>query len=833
MKKFYSFLFVLAAIMAFKWSVYYNMVQTPGELAVPVLLTVVFSIWAFLLLNKSLKTKGSILFLLLYTVFSIIFLVDVIYFKQFNARASVMLLQQMGVVGDVKNSINQLITIHHFTALIDLPLWAGLIIYVAKKDLNIKINYKALSVIPAVLAIVLMITPFRAAYSDNLAKREFFSFHVQDVVTAVMNKDDLAMDNVSIVSEINYRNKVYTDKEALKQMKYNGIGKGKNLIVVQLESFQNFVINREYNGQELTPVLNNLIKDQSLYYDSYFEQLGMGNTSDAEFSTNNGIYPTVYGQSYALYTNNAFRGLPWQLRDQGYNAYVFHGYKPEFWNREAAYPGQGFERYYSEKDYTITEPIGFGLNDKEFFAQNVNFLKDNEKPFYSFMITLSNHHPYQLPKKHQQINLLDKHVGTLFGDYVQAVKYTDDAIGEFIQELKDNGLYDNSVIVFYGDHHGLISSDEESKNIMEDLLGKPYLSDEMLHIPMIIHVPGSGVNETVKTIGTQIDFLPTIMNILGINNDNYLIFGKDLSNTPVEDSYAAFQIYATYGSFINDKYIFEMSNDYVFENAKAYDRKTYAPVDVNLCLSMYNSVREDFKKAKFIMDNNLLASATKYVGDQYKPENNVAATATPAYIPLEGGRINGVSGTNSLEALTSSYDQNIKTIGLAFSWTEDEDLVAVKDWAATEKLFEEPLKDHSLNGFMMGKMKNDLTQLNVRRVLDWLSSHEDSVIVADSGNKGVEFAKYIYDNYKDAKDRFVYKVDSLEEYNRLGYLEMKNIILDLNKVPNTPEEVINFLKTNTVYAVLVNKDVLAPEQLLEIKKYTTVYFEGVEGYQKQ
>lgn len=833
MKKFYSFLFVLAAIMAFKWSVYYNMVQTPGGLAVPVLLTVVFSIWAFLLLNKSLKTKGSVLFLILYTVFSIIFLVDVIYFKQFNARASVMLLQQMGVVGDVKNSINQLITIHHFTALIDLPLWAGLIIYVAKKDLNIKINYKALSVIPAILAIVLMITPFRAAYSDNLAKREFFSFHVQDVVTAVMNKDDLAMDNVNIVSEINYRNKVYTDQEALKQMKYNGIGKGKNLIVVQLESFQNFVINREYNGQELTPVLNNLIKDQSLYYDSYYEQLGMGNTSDAEFSTNNGIYPTVYGQSYALYTNNAFRGLPWQLRDQGYNAYVFHGYKPEFWNREAAYPGQGFERYYSEKDYTITEPIGFGLNDKEFFAQNVNFLKDNEKPFYSFMITLSNHHPYQLPKKHQQINLLDKHVGTLFGDYVQAVKYTDDAIGEFIQELKDNGLYDNSVIVFYGDHHGLISSDEESKNIMEDLLGKPYLSDEMLHIPMIIHVPGSGINETVKTIGTQIDFLPTIMNILGINNDNYLIFGKDLSNTPVEDSYAAFQIYATYGSFINDKYIFEMSNDYVFENAKAYDRKTYAPVDVNLCLSMYNSVREDFKKAKFIMDNNLLANATKYVGDQYKPENNIAATATPDYIPLEGGRINGVSGTNSLEALTSSYEQNIKTIGLAFSWTEDEDLVAVKDWAATEKLFEQPLKDHSLNGFMMGKMKNGLTQLNVRRVLDWLSSHEDSMIVADSGDKGVEFAKYIYDNYKDAKDRFVYKVDSLEEYNRLGYLEMKNIVLDLNKVPNTTEEVINFLKTNTVYAVLVNKDVLTPDQLLEIKKYTTVYFEGAEGYQKQ
>lgn len=833
MKKFYGFLFVLAAIMAFKWSVYYNMVQTPGGLSIPVLLTVVFSIWTFLLLNKSLKTKGSILFVVLYTLFSIIFLVDVVYFKQFNARASVMLLQQMGVVGDVKSSISQLLTIHHFTALIDLPLWIGLVAYLSKKQVEIKINYRVLSVLPAVLAIILVIAPFRTVYSDNLAKREFFSFHVQDVVTAVMNKDDLAMDNVNIISEINYRNKVYTDPKAMAAMKYNAIGKGKNLIVVQLESFQNFVINWEYNGQELTPNLNKLIKDQTLYYDSYYEQLGMGNTSDAEFATNNGIYPTVYGQSYALYTNNAFRGLPWQLRDNGYNAYVFHGYKPEFWNREAAYPGQGFERYYSEKDYTITEPIGFGLNDKEFFKQNVDYLKDSEKPFYSFMITLSNHHPYQLPKKHQQINLLDKHVGTLFGDYVQAVRYTDDAIGEFIEELKANGMYDNSVIVFYGDHHGLISSDEESKKIMEDVLGKPYLSDEMLHIPMLIHVPGSGVNETVKTIGTQIDFLPTIMNIMGITNDNYLIFGKDLNNTPVEDSYAAFQIYATYGSFINDKYIFEMSNDYVFENSKAYDRKTYAPVDVNLCLSMYNKVREDFKKAKFVMDNNLLADATKYVGDQYRPDKKVAEETTPNYIPLDGGRIDGVAGTNSLEALTSSYEQDIKTIGLSFNWTEDEDLVAIKDWSYAQNLFETPLSDQTLNSFMTGKMKDDLTQLNVRRILDWLSVHEESYILADAGNRGVDFAKYMYDHFKDAKDRFIYKVDSLEEYNRLGYLEIKNIMLDLNKVPSTPEDVIDFLKTNQVYGVLVKKDLLTPEQVQEMKKYTTVYFEGPEGYQKQ
>lgn len=833
MKKIYGMLSVIALIMAFKWSVYYNMVQTPGELAVPVLLTVMFSLWGFLILERSLKTKGGILFILLYSAFSIIFLVDVIYFKQFNARASVILLKQMGVVGDVKASITQLITIHHFTALIDLPLWAFLIFYINKKAIPVKINYKMLSIIPVVLGIVVSVAPLRAAYSDNLAQREFFSFHVQDVVKAVMTKEDLLVDDVSIVDEINFRNKIYTQPEELAKLKYNAIGKGKNLIVVQLESFQDFVIDFKYNDQELTPNLNQLIKGNTLYYDSYYEQLGMGNTSDAEFATNNGIYPTVYGQSYALYTNNAFRGLPWQLRDQGYNAYVFHGYKAEFWNREAAYPAQGFERYYSEKDYTITEPIGFGLNDKEFFHQNIEFLKDNEKPFYSFMISLSNHHPYQMPKEHQNIKLLDQHVGTLFGDYLQSVRYTDEAIGEFITELKEKGLYDNSVIVFYGDHHGLIRSDEESKKIMEEVLGKEYLSDEMLHIPLMIHIPGSGVNETVKTIGTQIDFLPTILNIMGVANDNYLIFGKDLSNTPVSESYAAFQIYATYGSFINDKYIFEMSNDYVFENSKAYDRKTYAPVDVNLCLSMYNAVREDFKKAKYIMDNNLLKDATVYTGDQYHVKPKQAVAQMPDYIPKNGGRIEGVIGTNSLEALESSYEKEIKTIGLSFSWTEEDEIIALSNWSEIPNLFEEPMEQHRLNTFMTAKMKGGLTQLNVRRVLDWLSNHEETYILVDANDRGVDFAKYIYDNYKDATNRFIYKVNSLEAYNRLSYLEINQVMFDYDQFSNSYEELLGFLKTNTAYGVVSSKGKFTKEQIEALKKLTSVYEQGEEGYIKK
>lgn len=595
----------LIGLMAYKWSVYYDFVQCPGGFVLPVVLTVLFSIWFFAFLSRTLKTPGRWLFFALYALISVIFLVDAVYFKQFNARASIRLMNQVGAVGDVKASILQLLSLKHFTSLLDLPFIAAFIFYLRRHDEKFNIPLRVLTVLPVIMALVLVVAPFRTVYAETVSKREFFSFHVQDIVRAfTSDQDDDVLNATDLVNELKIRNASYKSIKTLEKGKYWGIGKGKNLIVLQIESFQDFVINRTYNGVELTPNLNKLMKDNTLYYPNYFEQVGMGNTSDAEFSTQNGMFPTVFGQSYTLYQKNKFNGLPIQMKANGYTSLVFHGYKPEFWNRGAAYPAQGWDRFYNDKDYTIKEPLGFGLNDFEFFDQNIEFLKHQTKPYYAFMITLSNHHPYVMPAKHKQVPVLPEHKGTLFGDYVNSVHYTDEAIGHLIEQLKANGMYDNTVIALYGDHHGLVKSDTESNDVMTKLLGKPYRIDEMVNVPLMIHVPGSGLQETNEIVGSQIDFLPTIMNIMGLQNENQMIFGHDLNN--INSNVASFQIYAPFGSFINDQYIFEMSNDYIFENGKAYDRKTGEPVDIELCRETYNKVIKEWKKSKFILDNNLI-----------------------------------------------------------------------------------------------------------------------------------------------------------------------------------------------------------------------------------
>ena len=829
LKKIILMLAVLTALMSIKWHYYYEMIQLSEGSLMAVIVTVVFSLWIFFALEKAGKHKGAWLFVVLYGLISILFLVDVVYFKQFNARATLRILQNAGFVGDVGDSILAILSPKHFIALMDLPFWIGLTALLHKQGERFSIRWRILILLPALMGVLFSVPQLRIAYTEKIGAREFFSFHVEDLVSSVNGRfSELNIDQFEILGNVSIKNKIYQDLEALKAQKHWGVAAGRNLIVIQIESFQDFVVNRSYEGQALTPFLNELIASESLYFDSYYQQLGMGNTSDAEFATNNAIYPTVYGQSYALYQDNDFRGLPWQLREQGYTALAFHGYKGDFWSRELAYPGQGFERFYSEKDFVINEPIGFGLNDFEFYDQTVNILKTYETPFYGFLITLSNHHPYQLPPELQEIELKPEHQGTLFGDYLQSVRYTDNALRFFFERLKEAGLYDNSVIALYGDHHGLVISDLESKTILDDFLGKPYEFDEMLHIPLIIHTPGSGFNETISTIGTQVDFLPTIMNLMGIPNDNFLIFGQDLVND--EEGIAAFQAYTAFGSFISEDFVFEMSREYIFNKSRAWNRETGEPVDVNLCYKQYNEVKEEFAASKYILDHNLLADARTYYGE-FANEEGSDFLGRPELIEQKnvfvgGHPVNDLVGTHTKEAMDSAYEAGDRLIALYYAWTGDGALVVMEDAETFSSLMVQPYPVKDAEDFRRAKLIDGLTQMDLKASLTWLSRHRDVSIMAFTDHSSIEFSKHLYDNFRDALSRFVIVVDSFEKYNRLGFLNVEKIAVDADALVNSNEDLIHFVENNSVYMVVTSESRMDEETMRTISASTNLYIKS-------
>lgn len=573
-------------------------------------ISITYIILIIVLVNILTGKKRDITLLIIYSIISIIMFADAAYFKYFNQLASVVILRQITQVGTIGESITYVLKPVNFLIIADIiPL---IIYYIYRhklkpiKDLFSLGKKQAFGAIAGTILLVVSSVLMVNALDDNinLFKQEFFTYHISDIYNTFF------MENK--VDDIDEFIKETMEKSTNKDKKLYGAAKGKNVITIQVEGLQNFVIDREYNGQEISPNLNKLIKENSIYFDRYYQQLGRGNTSDAEFVSHNSLYPAMDGQTYLLYYGNTFYGLPWILKDNGYSTIAFHGYKPSFWNRDKAYPYQGFDRFISEEDYTATEPlIGLGINDSEFFKQSIDYIKNAEKPYYAFLVTLSSHHPFTMPDQYKQIQLMDKHKDTLFGNYIQSINYVDAAIGEFIEELKREEIYEDAIINIYGDHFGLASTDEDNKRMITEYLGYEYDFDEMMRIPLIIHIPKSGINQRISTTGAQIDLLPTLLNLLGIENEKGIMLGQDLVNAT--EGFAAQQAYMLKGSYIKDDAVFSMSKDGIFKNSRAWNPNTRQPVELDKCLENYERAIDEINKSNYILKNDWLK---KYVKDR-------------------------------------------------------------------------------------------------------------------------------------------------------------------------------------------------------------------------
>lgn len=151
--------------------------------------------------------------------------------------------------------------------------------------------------------------------------------------------------------------------------------------MIQIEAFQNFLINKSYNGVVLTPNLNELIMSDSLYFDNFLYQYRKRQYGDAEFSALNSLYPVIERECYTLYQDNNYDGLPWKLKEKGYSTFAVHGYEGEFWNRRSAYPNQGIDKYYAMEELDTSDIIGLGISDESMFQQQVGIRKEQIRRF--------------------------------------------------------------------------------------------------------------------------------------------------------------------------------------------------------------------------------------------------------------------------------------------------------------------------------------------------------------------------------------------------------------------------------------------------------------------
>ena len=390
---------------------------------------------------------------------------------------------------------------------------------------------------------------------------------------------------------------------------YFGMAKGRNVIYIHLESFQQFLIDyklkvddKEY---EVTPFLNSLYHSKETFaFSNVFNQVKAGKTSDAETMIETGLFGLNQGSFMVNYGGtNTQQATPFILSKNGYNSSaVFHGNAGSFWNRNTAYKQWGYNYFFDASYFTkqnSSNSFQYGLNDKYMLKDSIKYLERLQQPFYTKFITVSNHYPYTTSLSGDDLGFpLAKTQDETINGYFATANYLDSSIKAFFDYLKESGLYKNSIIVLYGDHYGISNSRNPA---LAPLLGKnsetwsSYDNAMLQRVPYMVVIPGMDKGGIINTYGGEIDMLPTLEHLLGIESNKFLQVGQDMLS-PDHDQIVAFRS-ANY--FVTPEYTSYSGRTYYTKTGEEItnpDEKTKEELDkireaANLQLKISDSIQ--------------------------------------------------------------------------------------------------------------------------------------------------------------------------------------------------------------------------------------------------
>ena len=306
------------------------------------------------------------------------------------------------------------------------------------------------------------------------------------------------------------------------------LAKGRNLIMVQCESLQYFVIGLRVDGVEVAPNLNRFARE-CVYFRNAWNQTAGGLSSDSEFMANTGMFPAPSGAAYTEFDSNDYNSLPWNLRRKGYRTAAFQGTPGPFWNSLIMHHRLGFQKDYSRSTFPNGEIIGLGLSDRAIFSETLKALGHLEKPFYAFVVTLSSHHPFDFDGLEDGGLVLPRELkDTLVGHYLVSIHYFDREFGRFVDGLRREKLLDKSLLVVYGDHPAIPAEYREELGKLPGMKIASSLDWKKTgRVPLLFRIPGKERITGTSDIDTgQMDILPTVAGLMGL--DIHTVFGKDL-----------------------------------------------------------------------------------------------------------------------------------------------------------------------------------------------------------------------------------------------------------------------------------------------------------------
>lgn len=528
------------------------------------------------------KPKNRYKYLLTWLViFTLIETINVIYYKFFTNFASFSELATLGQTETVVGSIFEKLTVLNFIYVIFPIIFIGIHLNISKTAYYTfisKINKTKRYFLGSILVALLLLaytfgTATKTDYS-RIAKQwnrvyiadrfGFIFYQFNDLVQTITPKFSSLFGYEDAANKFN---EFYTKEEINEYSssnEYTDIFKGKNIVFVHLESVQSFLMDLEFNGEEVLPTVNKLAKE-GLYFNNFYPQISTGTSSDTEFTILTSLMPAASGTVFVSYYNREYTTVPKLLSDMGYYTFSMHGNHASMWNRAKVHPKLGYQDMYFEETYEYTDDdvINLGINDSLFFKESMPILEKIEReksPYFGTVITLSNHSPFIYKDKYAPYDLSEATTddkgnktytnyldGTPVGNYITSAHSADISLGEFIEYIEDSEEFDNTIFVFYGDHESRLSKSEINYLYNHDPKdGSVYDSkdsqykkyDEFDHelnkkTPLIIWTKDKTlrdkINKEVSYPMGMYDVMPTVGNMVGYKNPFAL--GHDIFNT--------------------------------------------------------------------------------------------------------------------------------------------------------------------------------------------------------------------------------------------------------------------------------------------------------------
>lgn len=475
------------------------------------------------------------------TLFSILLVADLMYYRSYSSFVNPYLVSQTSNLNNLSSSIISMLRPIDLIFILDLFILIGIGLTFKKLYFKVRRNIGTF-VILLVLSVSYICFQhvqldlkgkgdgmlFRVAWSPNqtMSNLSPLGYHSFDIYNYLKNS---RIEKLTPGESQEIKNWFAQNQEKLPPNEYKSIFKGKNLIMIQVESLETSVINQKIDGQEITPNLNKLLAN-SLYFSNFYEQVYNGSSSDADLIANTSVYPVRTGATFFRFPYNTYNSLPKLLQEDGYSTLAIHPDKGSYWNWMPALTAIGFEKTIDESYFKMDEKIGLGISDGSYFKQIAPIISAQKQPFYNFMVTLTSHNPFDLPAQYRLLTLSEDFNKTKLGGYFQSIRYTDEQIGNFLDTLEESGVLDNTVVVIYGDHTGVHKYyNDEVKEIQPQ---ESWWLDDSKRIPLVIYNKEMTGRE-ISLTGGQIDTMPTVAYLMGISEDRYTqtVFGRNLLNT--------------------------------------------------------------------------------------------------------------------------------------------------------------------------------------------------------------------------------------------------------------------------------------------------------------